>query len=74
MTPILTVFFPTGNGGSDLTDSEAQLTCMKAIELNEAMLETMSPGGPESGASKAGVVMNNVALLMAVVAALISVM
>lgn len=43
VTPILTVFFPGNGSGSLVSQSEAQLTCLKAIDLTTASNATSSP-------------------------------
>lgn len=45
MTPILTVFFPTGNGSGGAR-SEVQLTCLKAVDETTATKENKSDGTP----------------------------
>lgn len=45
MTPILTVFFPTGNSSGEVR-SEAQLTCLKAVDKTTATEENKSDGTP----------------------------
>lgn len=47
MTPILTVFFPTGNASGGAR-SEVQLTCLKAIDETTATEENKSDGTPNS--------------------------
>jgi hypothetical protein len=57
ITPILTVFFPENdNDDGDDTDADnlvtetvAQLTCLKAIDLTTASNDTQSPGEGDSG-------------------------
>ena len=52
ITPILTVFFP-GNGSNGLVSAqEAQLTCLKAIDLTTASNATQSPDGGDSAAGR----------------------
>jgi hypothetical protein len=43
ITPILTVFFPGDGNGSLISQPEAQLTCVKAIDLTTASNATRSP-------------------------------
>jgi len=71
VTPILTVFFPHSNGSAVATQPEAQLTCLKAIDMNEATLATMNPGGPESSAVRGSPLSSVGGLLMAITAMLI---
>lgn len=47
ITPILTVFFP-GNGTA-VSKSEAQLTCLKTIDLTTASAATMSGEDKDNG-------------------------
>ncbi|KAH6640357.1 hypothetical protein F5144DRAFT_481692 [Chaetomium tenue] len=58
ITPILTVFFPENDNDSDgddtdsdnlVTQTVAQLTCIKAIDMTTASNATQSPGGNENG-------------------------
>ena len=42
VTPILTVFFPGNGSGSLVSQPEAQLTCLKAIDLTTASNATSS--------------------------------
>ncbi|KAK4183178.1 hypothetical protein QBC35DRAFT_394398 [Podospora australis] len=54
ITPVLTVFFPrngTNSTSSAITSVEAQLTCVKAIDLNTALRDSLSSGNDESAAS-----------------------
>jgi hypothetical protein len=43
ITPVLTVFFP-GNDTGPVTQKEAQLSCLKTIDLSTAQEETMNSG------------------------------
>jgi hypothetical protein len=52
VTPILTVFFP-GNGNDSLVSQpEAQLTCLKAMELTTASNVTQSQGDKGNAAGQ----------------------
>ncbi|KAK5655138.1 hypothetical protein OQA88_6037 [Cercophora sp. LCS_1] len=74
ITPILTVFFPSGNRTTvSAIQSDAQLTCMRVIDLDERSLANMSPGVPESGASQRGLVSAS-ALLVGATSLLLSIM
>ncbi|KAI5864851.1 hypothetical protein GGS23DRAFT_619541 [Durotheca rogersii] len=50
ITPILTVFYPTG-AQSLVTEIDASLSCVKIVGPSRASLPTMSSGEPESGAA-----------------------
>jgi hypothetical protein len=43
ITPVLTVFSP-GNGTGPVTQNEAQLSCLKTIDLSTAQEETKDSG------------------------------
>lgn len=53
ITPILTLFFPTGNQ-SIVTEADASLSCLKVVGPSRASLDTMNDGSqdPNSGVSK----------------------
>ncbi|KAI0440563.1 hypothetical protein F4803DRAFT_526882 [Xylaria telfairii] len=57
VTPILTLFFPTGNQ-SIVTEADASLSCLKVVGPSKASVDTMMDGSqdsdsdPDSGASK----------------------
>ncbi|KAI0535002.1 hypothetical protein GGR58DRAFT_27023 [Xylaria digitata] len=53
ITPILTLFFPTGNE-SIVTEADASLSCLKVVGPSRASLDTINDGSqdPDSGVSK----------------------
>jgi len=51
ITPILTVFFPGGGNSSLVSQPEAQLTCVKAIDLTTASNATQSPNDQNKNAA-----------------------
>ncbi|KAK4194332.1 hypothetical protein QBC40DRAFT_302227 [Triangularia verruculosa] len=50
VTPILTVFFPGDDNDTIVSQPEAQLTCVKAIDLTTAYNATSAPSGETSDA------------------------
>ncbi|KAK4156603.1 hypothetical protein C8A00DRAFT_30571 [Chaetomidium leptoderma] len=53
ITPVLTVFFPGNKTDGLVSKSEAQLTCLKAIDLTTASNATKTPDG-DGGSNAAG--------------------
>jgi len=51
ITPILTVFFPGDGNSSLVSQPEAQLTCVKAIDLTTASNATQSPNDQNKNAA-----------------------
>ncbi|KAK1834383.1 hypothetical protein QBC39DRAFT_252843 [Podospora conica] len=54
VVPILTVFFPTGNAAGSVVRSEAQLTCIKPIDLSVKSQSTMVGNDGGAGRASAG--------------------
>ena len=51
VTPILTVFFPGNGSGSLVSQPEAQLTCVKTIDLTTASNNNISPSAANTNAT-----------------------
>ena len=51
ITPILTVVFPGDGNSSVVSQPEAQLTCLKTIDLTTASAATMSGDDKDNGAA-----------------------
>ncbi|KAK0744363.1 hypothetical protein B0T21DRAFT_407474 [Apiosordaria backusii] len=52
VTPILTVFFPGDDNRTTVSQPDAQLTCVKTIDLTTASNATMTPSGENSAESR----------------------
>jgi hypothetical protein len=55
-----------------VAQADAQLTCLKAIDLNEVSLANMSPGVPESAAPKGLSFLSPAGLLVSIFGILIT--
>jgi hypothetical protein len=52
ITPILTVFFPSNGSSGLVSQFEAQLTCVKAIDLSTASNDTLGQGNKGNAAGQ----------------------
>ncbi|KAK4677393.1 hypothetical protein QC764_405780 [Podospora pseudoanserina] len=73
VTPILTVFFPAGDNEASVSQAEAQLTCIKAIDLTTTSNATQTQAEGTSDAIRgSGVSMVLVGIMTVVFAAMLA--